>query len=349
MLNPTGEMGSAVSGLDFTVPLRRAAAVVVLALAPAIAMAQAVTPPPQPIFTETFAAEPAAPFPPPDKWTISALLDRKVRALRVGLAADPIGKMVGRITVEEGDALDGASDEARLARRHVCDARGSRAAEMEAEPAGFAPSERAEIQVKADRASGAGELVKFGETLWYRFSFKVSGDWPSDVPISGREPCRTVIHQIKQNTSKDGKDCGASPFFKIEARPLGERVRFFAQVASGESCASPPAVRRTQICVTDLPRETWTAVNVRIFPAQDASGRVDLWLNGAHCGSYHGPMGDPQHGARRNGAPFVDTQPRFGIYRDWRAETQTIYFDKIMFWNAEPTGHPDWGTGPTPE
>jgi hypothetical protein len=25
----------------------------------------------------------------------------------------------------------------------------------------------------------------------------------------------------------------ASPFFKIEARPLGERVRFFAQVAAG--------------------------------------------------------------------------------------------------------------------
>jgi hypothetical protein len=24
------------------------------------------------------------------------------------------------------------------------------------------------------------------------------------------------------------------------------------------------------------------------------------------------------------------THSRFGIYRDWRAETQTIYFDKIM-------------------
>ena len=46
---------------------------------------------------------------------------------------------------------------------------------------------------------------------------------------------------------------------------------------------------------------------------------------------------------------YINTQPRFGIYRDWRAETQTIYFDKIMFWNAEPTGHPDWGAGPTPQ
>jgi hypothetical protein len=50
-------------------------------------------------------------------------------------------------------------------------------------------------------------------------------------------------------------------------------------------------------------------------------------------------MADRDYGARRNGAPFINAQPRFGIY--WRAETQTIYFDKIMFWNADPAGHPD--------
>jgi len=33
---------------------------------------------------------------------------------------------------------------------------------------------------------------------------------------------------------------------------------------------------------------------------------------------------------------------------DWRAETQTIYFDKIMFWNANPAGHPDWKMSPPP-
>jgi len=43
----------------------------------------------------------------------------------------------------------------------------------------------------------------------------------------------TVIHQIKQDSFKDGKSCNASPFFKIEARRLGDRVRFFAQVAAG--------------------------------------------------------------------------------------------------------------------
>jgi hypothetical protein len=345
--NLKGEAGSAISGFGFTVSLRRAA-VVILALAPASAVAQAAAPPPQPIFTENFAGDPASAFPPAAKWAVSSLLDRKVRASRVALVADPIGKTVGRITVEQGDALDGASEAARLAKHYVCDTGGSRAAEFEADANG-APSERAEIQVKADRASGAGELIKFGETLWYRFSFKVPGDWPRDVPMPGRELCRTVIHQIKQNASRDGKDCGASPFFKIEARPLGERIRFFAQIAEGESCTSPPVVKRTKICINDLPRETWNTVNVRILAAQDASGRLDLWLNGAHCGSYSGPMGDSEHGARRNGVPFVDTQPRFGIYRDWRAETQIIYFDNILFWNVEPTGHPDWSAGSTPQ
>jgi hypothetical protein len=89
-------------------------------------------------------------------------------------------------------------------------------------------------------------------------------------------------------------------------------------------------------------------VQVRLNPAYDANGRVDIWLNGAFCGAYRGPMADPDHGARRNGAPFVNAQPRFGIYRDWRSQTQTIYFDKMMFWNADPAGHPDWSVRPPP-
>jgi hypothetical protein len=219
---------------------------------------------------------------------------------------------------------------------------------VDAEPGGVVLSERAEIQVRSDRATGAGELVQFGEPVWYRFSFKIAGDWPQDVQAAGRQLCRTVIHQIKQDSFRGGKSCDASPFFKIEARPLGERVRFFAQVAAGAPCSQPPMVTRTQICGRDLPRESWTTVQVRLNPAHDASGRVDIWLNGAFCGAYRGPMADPDYGARRNGAPFINAQPRFGIYRDWRSETQTIYFDKIMFWNADPAGHPDWSVSPPP-
>jgi hypothetical protein len=343
---PTGKIAASRgsrSGLD----ARRGPAALLLlaAFAPAT---PAAPPTPQPVFTELFAYDPAAPSQLLKKWLISSQLDSELQPLRVGVVEDPIGKTVGRVTVQEGDGLVGAREAMLEARRYVCDREGSRAAAMEAEPGGVVPSERAEIQVRSDRATGAGEVVKFGQPVWYRFSFKIAGDWPQDVPVAGRQPCRTVIHQIKQDSFKGGKSCNASPFFKIEARPLGERVRFFAQVAAGAPCAQPPMVMRAQICRRDLPRESWTTVQVRLNAAQDASGRVDIWLNGAFCGDYQGPMADRDNGARRNGAPFINAQPRFGIYRDWRSETQTIYFDKIMFWKTDPAGHPDWSVSPPP-
>ena len=86
---------------------------------------------------------------------------------------------------QEGDGLD-VSNAMLQARRYVCDSEGSRAAELEADPGGVVPSERAEIQVRSDRATGAGELVKFGQPVWYRFSFKIPGDWPRDFPAAGR-------------------------------------------------------------------------------------------------------------------------------------------------------------------
>jgi Polysaccharide lyase len=333
---------AASSGLSLLRDAKRGPAALLLlaAVLSAPAAAQRTT---QPVFTELFAYDPAAPSQLLGKWRISSQLDSKLQPLRVGVVEDRIGKTVGRVTVQEGDGLDGANKAMLEAKHYICSSKGSRAAAVEAEPGGVVPSERAEIQVRSDRATGAGELVKFGEPVWYRFSFKVADDWPRDVPVRGRQLCRTVIHQIKQDSFKDGKSCDASPFFKIEARPVGERVRFFAQVATGAPCVRPPMVRRVQICRRDLPRERWTTVHVRLNPAHDASGRVDIWLNATFCGTYRGPMADRDYGARRNGTPFINAQPRFGIYRDWRAETQTIYFDKIMFWNADPSGHPDWG------
>jgi hypothetical protein len=247
---------------------------------------------PQPVFTELFTYDPAAPSQLLGKWLISSQLDSKLQPLRVGVVEDRIGKTVGRVTVQEGDGLAGANEAMLQARHYICNSEGSRAAAVEAEPGGVVPSERAEIQVRSDHATGAGELVKFGELVWYRFSFKIAGDWPHDVPVVGRHLCRTVIHQIKQDSFKDGKSCDASPFFKIEARPLGERVRFFAQVATGTPCARPPMVMRAQICRRDLPRKSWTTVQVRLNPAHDASGQVDIWLNGTFCGTYQGPMDD---------------------------------------------------------
>jgi hypothetical protein len=275
------------------------------------------------------------------RWRISYQLDPHARESRVRIVSDTgvaTGRRVAQISVHAGDGLDvpaGAVDNP-----YACDLNGSVADFLEARPGRTVPTERAEIQVKTDRLGG--DLVRFGAPVWYRFSFRVLDDWPSDRPISGRSLCRTVIHQIKQDSFQDGVSCSASPFFKIEARPIGEQVHFFAQIASGMACATPAVVTRTQICAEMLPRETWATVNVRLLPALDASGRADVWINGHHCGSYRGPMGDPKQGFSENGLPIVNVQPRFGIYRDGRAETQTIQFDQIMFWNADPHGHPDW-------
>jgi hypothetical protein len=303
---------------------------------------------PAPVFVEAFAYDPVDPLRMLERWSLSQGVDPAVRALRIGTVADPIGRTVGRFTLEPGDALQGASRESLLDKRYVCDEAGSRAAEFRAARE-TAPTDRVEVQVRHDRETGAGELVKFGEPVWYRFAFRVGEDWPRDRPVAGRSPCRTVIHQVKQDSFQAGQTCSASPFFKIEARPLGERLKVYGQIATGEACARPPAVTRTLICVTDdVPRAPWTRIHVRLLAATDASGRADMWLNGVHCGRYAGPMGDPVDGLKRHGKPIANAQPRFGIYRDWRGETQTIYFDRIMFWNTDPAGHPDWGVTAPP-
>jgi hypothetical protein len=127
------------------------------ALSPPTAVAQRTL---QPVFTEVFAYDPAEPSQLLRKWLISGQLDSKLQPLRVGVVEDRIGKTVGRVTVQDGDGLDGANEAMLQARHYICDSEGSRAAAVEAEPGGV-PSERAEIQVRSDRTTGAGELVKF--------------------------------------------------------------------------------------------------------------------------------------------------------------------------------------------
>src|SRR5215472_3970568 len=142
-------------GLDVS---RGAAAMLLFAvLVPTMAGAQQT---PQPVFTELFAYVPAAPSQLLGKWRISSQLDSKLQPLRVGVVEDRMGKTVGRIMVQEGDGLDGVNKTMLEARQYICDSEGSRAAAVEAEPGGVVPSERAEIQVRSDRATGAGELVK---------------------------------------------------------------------------------------------------------------------------------------------------------------------------------------------
>jgi hypothetical protein len=302
--------------------------------------------PPAPGFVEDFDVNPAAgPRHLIERWVISGGLQPEVQLRRIVPAWDrELGRNVGRVTVEAGDALSGAKLDA-VAGLFVCGKDGSTAHELTSKPGGIAPTERAEMQIRHNPQTRENELVRFGETTWYRFAFKIAGDWPDDRPINGRPACRTVIHQVKQDSFIGERSCNASPFFKIEARPLDGRVLFFGQIVYGPPCTAPATVKRKQICVLDnLPRDTWHRVNVRLTPAHE-DGRVDMWLNGKHCGAYRGPMSDAERGGRRDGLPYINVQPRFGIYRDRRAETQTIFFDRIAFWNVEPDGHPDWDAG----
>jgi hypothetical protein len=322
---------------------------------------------PSPVFAEDFSGGVDRPL--TDRWVATGGLDAAQAPFRIGTVFDPgLNRQVGRFTVQLGDApagIDGrkinSTSDPSLTRQvgsfavqhddemaeldsrdlYVCSSEGSRVHELERDLNTVAPSERVEVEVRHNRDTGEGELVHFDETVWYRFAFKIAGDWPSDRPTGGRPACRTVLHQIKQDSFKDGKTCSASPFFKIEARPWGDGVKFFAQISYGAACAVPPDVHRVQICAVELPKEKWTTVNVRLFPSHDRA-RVDIWLNGRHCGLYEGPMADPRNGATRGDKPFINAQPRFGIYRDRRPETQTIYFDRILFWNRDPGRHPGW-------
>ena len=259
---------------------------------------------PQPVFTELFSYDPAAPLELLGKWLISSQLDSKLQPLRVGVVEDRIGKTVGRITVQEGDGLAGANEAMLRARHYICNSEGSRAAAVEADAwrrraqrAGGDPS-------RSDRATGAGELVKFGELVWYRFSFKIAGDWPQDVPVAGRQPL-PHRHPPDQAGFLQGREVVQRQPLLQDRGAAARRARALLRAGGpGAPCAQPPMVMRTQICRRDLPRESWTTVQVRLNPAHDASGHVEIWLNGTFCGTYQGPMADRDYGARRNGAPL---------------------------------------------
>jgi hypothetical protein len=74
---------------------------VLLLLAAALSPPTAVAQGTQPVFTEFFAYDPAAPSQLLGNWRISSQLDSRLQPLRVGVVEDPIGKTVGRVTVQE--------------------------------------------------------------------------------------------------------------------------------------------------------------------------------------------------------------------------------------------------------
>jgi len=266
-----------------------------------------------PSFSQDFARECAAREAPDlSAWKISAALDPAVRPLRLTCATGGDGGHALRIEVKPRDAYDAGDP-------------------------GDNPTERVEMQVRRD-------LVKFDEPVWYSFRFRLEAPWPQTVN-------RTVIHQIKQNIAigsdldRGGPCPAANPFFKIEAGYRAETggAAFVMKVRGTDNCRDGKA--GIEKCGPwPLATGEWHRVHVALKPSQ-REGATDLrvWLDGRACAPFTGALGYLDHGARdAAGKPVVDTQPRFGIYRDAIPATQAIDVSDIAFWQKNPAGDPAW-------
>lgn len=209
-------------------------------------------------------------------------------------------------------------------------------------PATSNPTERAEIQINR------GELVRFDQPIWYRFAFRIEGQWQVGAN-------RTVLHQIKQNIAKpfdvettEGAPCvSANPFFRVHVREFDGRLAFRADVAESAGC--PSDAGRHLVCkAVPIATDQWQTVHVAMRPSTEPDrGSVRVWINGAECGSYRGRMGYSTYGVQKDGKPFIDTPPRFGLYRDAIDIAQRASFDNIAFWTEHPGSNPEWlGIGP---
>jgi len=177
------------------------------------------------------------------------------------------------------------------------------------------PTERFELTLRSRQ-------VNLGEEVWYAFAFRVPANFPTT-------DTRTVIHQFKENVRPrppalpvGAKHCEkASPVFALYL----ERGRILgARVTSSVDCDHTRHVLAERAVAPDR----WYEVMVRTRPAHDASGALDLYLDGELIGRYRGVMGYVCHGLG-----YIDTQPRFGIYRDTHPEVgpATLYYDAIRF------------------
>jgi hypothetical protein len=187
------------------------------------------------------------------------------------------------------------------------------------------------------------ELVRFDQTVWYRFRFRLKAPWPVLVN-------RTVIHQIKQNLTPSWETGGggpcppANPFFKIEAGGDGTAPAFVVKTRGTANCRDGASTRI--VCGPwPLAPERWYAVNVMLRASQRIGGtKLETWLDGKPCPVFAGVLGYLDHGKRDDmSRPIADTQPRFGIYRDaLKGVNQSIEFADIHFWSADPASSPLW-------
>ncbi|OCJ07436.1 hypothetical protein A6U86_10330 [Rhizobium sp. AC27/96] len=242
-------------------------------------------------------------------WKISSRLDPALWRSRIVCDLSSPARPILRLTVHPGDAPD--------------------------QSVGDAPTERVEIQIRK-------QVVKFDRPTWYHFAFRLEAPWRG---IGNR----TVIHQVKQNIpTEETKPLGmcqaANPLFKIEAIPTETGANFVAKVRGSADCNAGQS--RIVCGPWHLNLGQWNDVNVMLKPSlTEGESALQVHLNGRDCDiSYTGRLGFLDHGMRdQDGHPFIDTQPRFGIYRDTLPDvTQSIDFADIQFWSTDPSSDPAW-------
>jgi hypothetical protein len=251
-------------------------------------------------------------------WRISANLSEALRPLRVRCVDDPGAPGKRRalhIEVHPGDAFD-------------------------PNPEGN-PSERVEIQLRRP-------VVQFDAPVWYSFGFRLVPPWI-------RFANRTVIQQIKQNiepgeeTDRGGACPSANPFFKIEAGGDPAGAAFVVKTRGTLDCRD--GLAGVPVCGPwPLAVGAWHRVRVFLKASQRDSGSdLRVWLDGRACPVFTGKLGYLDHGKRDDaGRPVIDTQPRFGIYRDALPDlVQAIDFSDIVFWTTDPADDPRWRMAPT--
>ncbi len=77
---------------------------------------------------------------------------------------------------------------------------------------------------------------------------------------------------------------------------------------------------------------------------REGDSDLQVWLDGRACLRVNGRLGYADAGRRdKEGRPFIDTQPRFDIYRDALPSTvQAVEFANLVFWHADPAGQLAW-------
>lgn len=165
-------------------------------------------------------------------------------------------------------------------------------------------------------------MVNIGQEVWYAFAFRVPAAFPA-------ADTRTVIHQFKENVRPvpanlpaGAKHCEkASPTFALYL-VAGRKLQ--ALVTSSTDCDHT----RHRLAEREITPDRWHEIIVHTRPSHGADGLLELYLDGELVGQYRGVMGYVCHGLG-----YIDTQPRFGIYRDAHpaAGPTTLYFDAIRF------------------